>query len=129
MAGGFAFQKAGIYEDVPMRRVFLKSPNDPIVAKLEEENQSEGFLHVLRHAGPKEDYSVIFAPITGAGGPVPAKHFSALDRLRKFLHEESGLRRSLVEDALTELQVRRSSSIFPVYLGDRHLKKLGHAHS
>src|SRR5437667_1624181 len=42
-----AFQKANIYEHVPMRRVVVRSPDDPTVKELEKEN--EGFLSVLRH--------------------------------------------------------------------------------
>ena len=83
-----ALQRAGIYEEVPMRRVFLVSPNDPIVQEMEKEIQTraEGFIHLIRHADRQRDsYSVIFAPISGPGGAVPAKHFSGLQALRDFL--------------------------------------------
>src|SRR2546428_8752566 len=58
-----ALQRAGVYEDVPMRRVFLMSPDDPAVRELEKETKirSEGFIHVLRHGGPHnaEEHSVL----------------------------------------------------------------------
>jgi hypothetical protein len=39
-----ALEKAGIYEQVPMRRVFVRSPNDPLVKALVQEakDQKEG---------------------------------------------------------------------------------------
>ena len=121
-----AFQKFGVYEDIPMRRVFLRSPHDPVVAKLRESDQTDGFLHVLHHSSPKDDYSVIFAPITSTSGRVPAKQISTLDRLRKFLEDELGLRPSVIGDALAELTTKQSSSIFPVSLGEKNLRKVGH---
>src|SRR5205823_6653594 len=32
-----ALVKAGVYEDTPMRRIFLKSSSDPVVQELEKE--------------------------------------------------------------------------------------------
>src|SRR5579863_8660513 len=66
-----ALEKAGIYPRVPMRRVFLKSPNDPEVKRLQQEagTQWEGFVHILRHPddGKIPEYSLVFAPITRDG--------------------------------------------------------------
>jgi hypothetical protein len=55
-----ALQKASIYEEVPMRRVFLRSPNDPLVKTLERgvKEHNEGFLHILRHN--RKEYSAVF---------------------------------------------------------------------
>jgi len=63
-----ALQQTGVYEDVPLRRVFLKSPSDPIVKQLEIEvkNKTEGVIHIIDHGG---QYSVLFAPFTGRGEP------------------------------------------------------------
>lgn len=70
-----AFQKAGIYEDVPLRRVFFKSPNDSVVRTLEQESseEREGTLHLLRQGGPQDpgEYAVVFAPFLGSGGQSP----------------------------------------------------------
>lgn len=69
-----ALQALGIYKDVPIRRVFVKSPNDPLIKSLEAEVKvlSEGAIHIValngNHEGP---YSVIFAPFTGPGGRCP----------------------------------------------------------
>ena len=50
-----ALQQMGVYEDVPLRRVFLKSPSDPIVKQLEIEvkNKTEGVIF-----GANEKWSV-----------------------------------------------------------------------
>src|SRR6266516_4231465 len=102
-----AWTRAGVYDDAPMRRIFLMSPDDPAVQELEKEakTRNEGFVHILRHNGSRnrEEYSVLFAPITGIGGPVPAKHFTERDALRDFLSGRLHLRQTAVEDALGEL--------------------------
>lgn len=123
-----ALQQAGVYEQVPTRRVFVKSPDDPLVKMLEQEARQErqGFLHLVRHgAATKGQYSVIFAPITGGAGPVPAKHLSNEAELGSFLTGRLGLRKTSVEDALVEVRRKGSSSIFPVHLSVRELKKAG----
>jgi len=124
-----ALQEARIYDDVPMRRIFLMSPEDPSVQELEKETKSrnEGFLHVLRHrdSGNGQEYSVLFAPITGLGGAVPAKRFSAIAELRDFLVKRLRLRQRTVEDALDELNDEGHTSIFPVNLTVREIKKVG----
>jgi hypothetical protein len=124
-----ALQRAGVYEQVPTRRVFLKSPDDPLVRALEQEarHQKQGFVHVMRGSAPSggPQYSVIFAPITGGGGPVPAKHLANEAELASFLTDRLGLRKSAVEDALIEARRRGTSSIFPVHLSVRELKKAG----
>jgi len=124
-----ALQKASIYVQVPTRRVFVKSPDDPLVKTLEQEARQErqGFLHLVR-GGPGAkggQYSVIFAPITGGPGPVPAKHLSNEAELESFLTDRLGVRKSAVEDALAEVRRRGTSSIFPVHLSVRELKKAG----
>ncbi len=124
-----ALQKADVYKQVPTRRVFLKSPDDPLVKALEQEARQEkqGFVHLLREgsATRAHEYSVIFAPITGGGGPVPAKHLATEKDLASFLTDRLGLRKSAVEDALIEARRKGTSSIFPVHLSVRELKKAG----
>jgi hypothetical protein len=124
-----ALQRADIYDEVPMRRIFLMSPKDPSVQELEKETKArnEGFLHVLWHrgSGNGREYSVLFAPITGSGGAVPAKYFSAIGELRDFLVRRLRLRQRTVEDALDELNDEGHTSIFPVSLTAREVRKLG----
>ena len=124
-----ALQQAGVYEQAPTRRVFLKSPDDPLVKALQQEARQEqqGFVHLLREGAATRTpgYTVIFAPITSGAGPVPAKHLANEADLAAFLTDRLGLRKSAVEDALIEARRRGTSSIFPVQLTVRELKKAG----
>lgn len=123
-----ALQDAGIYEEVPTRRLFLKSPTDPLVKTLERDLKlrTEGSIHILgdRKFHPERHYAVIFAPYTGLGGAVPARHFQGLDKLRSFLEDELYVSRSSVDEALSELERRGSTSIFNVQLTRKELKRL-----
>jgi len=121
-----AFQKASIYEDVPMRRVFFMSPNDDLVKTLEQES-SEGTIHVLRERGSGDaaEYSVVFAPFLGQGGFIPEKRFPGTQELRTFLVGTLRIRHRLVEEALEELEHTRSAAIYPVSLTERELKRAG----
>ena len=119
-----AFEQAGIYRDVPMMRVFLVSPNDPAVHAIDR----EGFLHLIRHSNHEDghsSYSAIFAPVSGSGGTVPSRKFASPDALRSFLLGQLRLGQSSVQDALSELDSKGSSSIFPVYLTAKDLKRFG----
>src|SRR5262245_30706047 len=63
---GSALQKEGIYQNVPIRRVFVKSPQDPLVKALEDEikAKTEGIIFIDDHGpqGQRRTYSVVFAP-------------------------------------------------------------------
>jgi hypothetical protein len=122
-----AFERAGIYQRVPMRRVFLKSPNDPEVRRLQEAGTMwEGFVHILRHNanGKAQEYSLVFAPIT-QNGAVPVKRFSTLDDLKSFLAEDLRLSPNAFQAALDEMKRSGAGSIYPVTLTTRQIKKLG----
>lgn len=111
-----ALKSAGIDEEVPTRRVFLKSPNDPLVKSLEDEarERAHGFLHLGRQLTPEglPEYSAIFAPVTGRGGFVPSRRFSRREDLEQFLTTRLQLRKSAVSDALFEVDKVGYSSIF-----------------
>jgi hypothetical protein len=121
-----ALKKASIYEEVPIRRVFLRSPTDPLVKKLEREvkEHNEGFLHILKHRGRNTQYSVVFAPIAGPGGAVPSLRLSNLGELESFLRDDLGTRRA-IDEAFEELDRSDATSIYPVTLTTRQMKKLG----
>jgi hypothetical protein len=123
-----ALQRGGVYSDVPMRRIFVKSPLDPSVRELEREVKmlTEGTLHVVNF-GPvtSDDYSATYTPYTGRGGAIPARRFKSILALRSFLEDELRIRRSSVEEALSELERTRSTSIPNVRLTLRQAKKLG----
>ncbi|HEV3513684.1 MAG TPA: hypothetical protein VGS05_18385 [Candidatus Sulfotelmatobacter sp.] len=122
-----ALQSLGIYRDIPIRRVFVKSPNDPTIKALEAEvkGSTEGAIHVVA-IGPGHDgpYSVIFAPFTGPGGAVPARRFDTLDQLSRFLEDEIGVSRSAVEDAVSEIRQKGAASVFHVQLTRREVRRL-----
>jgi hypothetical protein len=124
-----ALQDAGIYEEVPMRRLFIKSPDDSLVKTLEEELkvQKEGAIHIIAHNGSSDDkrYSVLFAPFSGPGGAVPVRHITGLRELRDFLETRLHVRRGSVDDALAELARRGATSLFHVQLTNRQAKRLG----
>ena len=126
-----SLEDAGIYQEVPIRRVSVLSPADSLVKTLKEEvkDLTEGNIHILAHDADRpnhaKEYSVIFAPFAGRGGFVPAKHITELAELRKFLEESLHIRRTLVEDVLLELARKGDTSIFNVQLTSKERKRLG----
>jgi hypothetical protein len=124
-----ALQDAGVYEDVPIRRVFLKSPSDPSIKALEAEVKvkTEGTIHILKfsRSSNPEQFSVIFAPYSGPGGAVPSRRFSGRNQLKTFLEDEISISRSSLDEAFDELQRKGSASIFQVQLTRREAKRLG----
>jgi hypothetical protein len=104
-------QRAGVYAEIPMRRMYIKSPTDPLVRSLERETKEapEGFLHILRHKDGS--YSVVFAPLTGPGGPVPAQHFGGELEAAEFLLHRLRLSQRAVEDALLQVSQHGNSAI------------------
>lgn len=126
-----ALQDAGIYEEVPIRRVYVLSPDENLVKTLEEKIKvrSEGAIHIVSHNSNRPNhertYSVIFSPFVGPGGAIPARRITGLAELRKFLEDRLHIRKTLVDEALTELARRETASIFNVQLTNREAKKLG----
>ena len=121
-----ALQDAGIYEDVPIRRLFVKSPEDPFVKSLEQDTKlkREGGIHILGDK-KRNTFAVFFAPFVGPGGAVPALHFVGEGKLREFLENDLHLSRSSVDEALSELERKGDASIFNVQLTRKEVKKLG----
>ena len=123
-----ALQALGVYKDVPIRRVFVKSPNDPLIKSLEADVKilTEGAIHIVALNGNDEGpYSVVFAPFTGPGGAVPSRRFSGREQLREFLEDGIGIPRSTVDNAFFEIRLRKSASVFHVQLTRREAKRLG----
>ncbi len=124
-----ALQDAGIYSIVPIRRLSVRSPNDPLVKSLGQEIkvQNEGVIHILRHNGssPIGQFAVIFSPFAGPGGAVPAKRLSGTDELRDFLDRRLHIFPSLIDEALADLARKGNASIPNVRLTIRDAKRLG----
>jgi len=125
-----ALQSAAIYEDVPIRRVSVLSPNDNLVKRLEQDIKirTEGAIHIVGYDENRPNhekvYSVIFTPFTGLGGAVPARRLTGLEDLRKFLEERLHIGKTTVKEALPELERKGSTSIFNVQLTNKDAKRL-----
>jgi hypothetical protein len=119
-----ALQQFGAYEQVPLRRLFVRSPSDPLVQQLEREarTQTMGSIHISKYAS---GFSVIFAPYTGPGGAVPARILKTEDNLRDFLSDSVHLHNHHINDAIAELRISSTASIPNVQLTYREAKKLG----
>lgn len=147
-----ALQKEGVFADVPLRNIFLKSPNDKVLKSLEKESRSvphedfrvvnapiagsfvedayvyTGFIHVVRLRNyPAENpiYSVIYAPYEGPGGAVPSVKQKGPEMLRQFLGNRLHIDPEWVDSALRNLGERGSASIPNVELKTGDLKRLG----
>jgi hypothetical protein len=118
----YALKTADNY--VPMRRVFLRSPTDPLVKTLEREakEHNRGVLHILGHrARNMPHYSVVLR----SGYRVRSRELPDIEELRIFLTDDLGLRRSAVDDALDEVKRTDATSVFPVTLTTRQMNRLG----
>lgn len=124
-------QKEGIYEEVPIRRVFVRSPEDPVVKALEQEIRlkTEGVVFIDDHGGNREtrEYSLVFAPFAGRGGAVPALRCRGKEELRAFLENRLYVSRSRVEEALSELDRKGHTFIPHIELTSRQARSLGFA--
>ena len=120
-----ALEKAGIYKRVPIRRVVLKSPNDPLVKALKEQIdiQLQGSVHIVRLIwNGNIQYSLVFAPVSRDG--VPVKPFSSLDGLKSFLEDDLHISPSSIESALRDMTHTGAGSIDSVILTRTKAKSL-----
>jgi len=74
LAHNYRISDAGIYQSVPVRRLFVKSPEDPIAKTLVQEikTASEGSVHIIRDARKNNghtQYAAVFAPYSGVADP------------------------------------------------------------
>jgi hypothetical protein len=110
-----AFQDAGIYQDVPVRRIKAKGPKDALVKDLTQRVKDENrvTIHIIgsRASERERRYSVVFAPFAGAARAVPVKRFSGVERLRRFLEARLEIVHPSVEQALAELAQEGNASI------------------
>jgi hypothetical protein len=123
-----ALRVAGVYQSIPIRKLFVKSPSDPVAQKLIEElkRTSEGSIHIVSNTTTSGtiQYAVVFAPYVGSGGAIPSKHLVGDAELRDFLEKRLGIDPYAVDQALAELTKRHSATIFNVRLSLRRAKQL-----
>jgi hypothetical protein len=145
-----ALQKEGVFEDVPLRRIFLKSPNDRVLKSLEKESRAipqEAFRVVNEqiagnfvedayvytgsiditesenHGGTApSSYWVTYAPYSGPGDATWA--VKGLDDLRALLLSKLQVDAGLVETVLRELSLRKRASVPNLQLRAKDLKRL-----
>jgi hypothetical protein len=123
-----ALSDAGAYQSIPIRRLGVKSPADPVAQQLIDELKriSEGAIHIVRNRtrNATSQYTLVFAPYIGSGGPIPSKTVMGNDELRAFLEKQLGIRQYIVDRALTELEQTDSATVFNVPLSLRRARKL-----
>jgi hypothetical protein len=143
-----ALQKDRIFDDAPLRRIFLRSPNDPVLKSLEKESRAitqEAFRVVNEQIagnfvedayvygsaivieseniprGSPSAYYVTYAPYSGSGDPPWI--VTGLDDLRQLL---SGLHvdQHVVESIVDELSTNKRAFIPNIRLRAQELKLL-----
>jgi hypothetical protein len=123
-----ALSHAGVYQSIPIRKLFVKSPSDPVAQKLIDELRriSEGSIHIVRSRTRNDtpQYALVFAPYVGSGGPIPSKTVTGNDELRMFLEKQLSIHQYIVDQALTELAQTDSATVFNVQLSLRRARKL-----
>ena len=127
-------EKAGLSKELPWRRISLVSDDDPLLEKvdtsirLDEAFAYEGSIHIVQFpmpsAGRPPKYHVTFAPYRGPGGAVPAREFSELDQLKKFLRDEIGADEHHIRQTLGDLSLHRTTSIPNVHMETKDLRRL-----
>ena len=148
-----ALQKEGIFDDLPLGKIFLKSPNDKVLKSLEKESKAvpqevfrivneqiagsfvedayvySGSLDILRSEPVRRDaeprFLVVYAPYSGLGGAVPSVQLDGTEELREFLQRKIGIRKEIVDRALRDLSESGNSAIPNVQLRHHELKRLG----
>lgn len=141
-----ALHAAGMNQYLPWRRIFLRSPKDPILRSLEKQKESpSGSIDIAKSGnipkGSASAYYVTYAPCPSEtfrvlNEPVGDRfvedaylygktwHARGLDDLRDLLLKFLHLNRDLVDSAIEDLEVRKKASIPNVHLHPRDLRRL-----
>jgi len=146
-------RKEGLFGDVPLKRISLRSPNDRLLKLLQKESRAvpqetfrvvndqiagsfiedaylyTGSIDIIRFENSRgvvsNKYSVIYLPYSG-GGAVPSRRIDGLENLKEFLESSPlHLRKEVVESVLKELSESGSASIPNVQLKTQELRRLG----
>lgn len=119
---------AGVYQSIPLRKLFVKSPRDPAAQKLVQELKltTEGNIHITRHteANGRQQYSVVYAPYVGSGGAIPSKRLEGDDELRVFLQKHLGIHPYTVDKVLLDLTRMPNATVSNVQMSLRRAKRL-----
>jgi hypothetical protein len=135
----------GIDADLPWRRIFLRSPKDPVLRSLARQNKNspnenvrvvnaaigdrfieDAFFYTgsldVDETAPHE-YRVMYTPIPG-GGAVPWRPVHGADDLRRLL-AVIRVPRYLIDETLSQLDRRGSATIPNLSLSSSELKRMG----
>ncbi len=71
-----ALSHAEVYRSIPIRKLVVKSPSDPVAQQLMDELKrlTEGSIHIVRNGTARDmsEYNLVFAPyILAAAAPYP----------------------------------------------------------
>jgi hypothetical protein len=145
-------RKEGFFDDTPLRRIFLRSPNDRVLKSLERESRAVpqesfrivneqiagnfvedayvygGSIFIVKvgssRPDPREYYSVMYTPRSGPRPPVPPRRFNRVEDVRQFFEE--GLRMDKHAAGLQIAKLRdQQSALIPVSLTPAQLRALG----
>jgi hypothetical protein len=122
-----ALSTAGVYQNLPIRELFVISPQDPLAQELVRQLKSftEGAIHVSRSIGSGHDrYFAVFTPYLGTGGAIPSLTLNNEEELRSFLEKRLGILPYKVDQALDQLPQKGSVSLPDLRLNLRRPKKL-----
>ncbi|MGD0823282.1 MAG: hypothetical protein ABR908_01780 [Terriglobales bacterium] len=146
-----ALQKEGILDDLPLRRIFLRSPSDKVLKFLEKESKAapqEAFrvvneriagdfvedaylytgsidIYSVKSAGSAEEkFLVIYIPVPG-GGVAREVPVWGVERLRDFLAKDIGIDRKSVEQAIKDFPTKEHITIPNLTLKRSKLERLG----
>jgi hypothetical protein len=146
-----ALQREGVFEDIPLRRIFLKSPNDRVLKSLEKESKAipheaftvvneqiagnfvedayvySGSIDITESANipggsTPSTYWVTYAPYSGPGDSTVL--VKGLESLRELLASKLRVNRDIVESALKELSEKKRAVIPNLQLRARDLRRL-----
>jgi len=123
-----ALSEAGVYQLIPIRDLFVMSPEDPLAQELVRQLKStaEGTIHISKsnNENGHTQFSVVFTPYLGTGGAIPSVRMRNSDELRAFLEKRLGILSYVVDHALLQLDQKGSAAISHVQLNLRRAKKL-----
>jgi len=147
-----ALQGEGILDEAPLRRIFLKSPNDKVLKSLEKVSKAvpqeafrvvneeiggnfvedaylytgsiDIFLSGASRGNAEEKYSVVYFPAS-SGGAAPSIRVQGLGQLRDLLERRMRIRSEVVERAIRDLAAREDTAIPNVQLKLPELRRLG----
>lgn len=123
-----ALSHAGVYQTVPIKELVVLGPEDSLAQELIRQLKvmREVVVHITRLnlRDRQSKFSVIFTPYLGSGGAIPSVRLNGDDELRSFLEKRLKIERHIVDEAVSELTHKGSTSIPRVQLTLRRAKKL-----